>query len=494
MHTSGSGYSLPSMLNTASSGGSGSSPNRNGITPSTSQHGHAPVMSASSSSNTLNYNNNRRRSRAFSIESASTYDKIDLSNPETPLTAQSGSMLSKQQAQQQQQQMQQRYANASTGQIMSQLAKPFKSKSKADDEEALFLPAGAAPYPDRAIHASKNQNTIPPSSSSEAGYGAYTKNGYGYHPENMGAKDGQRMNVTKYHKQIPSGSSFGSMDGYNNNRELTAEDQQEYGYAYTGIATSSPPRTRSQSQSHSPQHIYRNAQPNVSPTREMLVPPLLIKTDSKQTVRSPFDDADDYEGEGGEGTRDPMPHSPTLIPTQLSRKTTDPFSNKKSLRVINPDEFGSEKGLDSPTTPTPHTAGIMQQQQSMQQQQTEAMAVPRLNTTANATNNNQEVGRPFSNWSSIAPSRASTGTMSDAYSTFHFDTAFGSGGGGGNHGNMTGGGRISRADSLDAGRILAPSAANHNHKRSSSAMEFVPQEGEILTPRQVNNVGFFRDP
>jgi len=289
----------------------------------------------------------------------------------------------------------------------------------------------------------------------------------------MGAGPSTRMTATKYHQQVPSGSSFGSSYMLDESNGPTSTDyqngQEGYGDAYSGLASaalaSSTSSNSLEGQQASRDRFYQNTY-NACPTRELSIPSL-VKSDSKNAFRSPFDDDEQENG------LDPMPHSPTMVPTLLQRRTTDPFSNKHSLRVINVDD---DREPGTPTSSTGNTTPIV--------------ATPRIPAQSNQ-NLHQEESRPFSNWSSLAPSRASTGTMSDAYSTFHFDSFGGAGGTGGNT-NGNGGGRISRAGSLDATERLR---IDHNlpFKRSSSSLEFVARDGEILTPRQVSDVGFFRD-
>lgn len=431
MHTSGSGYSLPSMLNGPNSG-SGSGSGSGAVTPAASSHGHGlPVAS-------------RRRSRAFSIESASTYDKVDIHTEAGIQTPRSMG----------------NFGLEPTRQEMSQV----RSTSMVEnDEEAMFLPVGAAPYPYRALHGFGQDLD-----SSNSRYGPYATDRYNP-PGQMSVDPSQRMTATKHHQQLPSGSSFGSHHMLDQARTSPEYPRRQLDFSDAYYGPSSAPLSSSNlsfSQSQSPQrNFYQNAR-NASPTQEMLIPNL-VKSDSTLDFRSPFDDDDAADGS------DPVPHSPTMVPTLLQRRTTDPFSNKHSLRVINPDD---KRELDSPTISNGGTPVV---------------ATPRLRPAVAESNNNnknnnnggQEESRPFSNWSSLAPSRASTSTMSDAYSTFHFDTL------GGGNGNT----RISRADSLDANRRLRLDNNLANLKRSSSAMEFVTREGEILTPRQVNDVGFFRD-
>ncbi|KAK9894677.1 hypothetical protein P389DRAFT_99876 [Cystobasidium minutum MCA 4210] len=419
MHTSGSGYSLPSMLNSA---GSGSGTSSAGMTPSNSMSG---LLAAAGSS--------KRRSRAFSIESASTYDKVDL-NTEGPSTP--------------------NYIGRHAELAMSQV-RPLRdvnnsAQRRIGDEEAQFLPAGAAPYPYRTLHRQASNGT-----------------------SSVSAKN-SRAAPTKYHQQIPSGSSFGSQ--YND--DITAQEHRERVFGSTSTGPSTLPYGSPPPSSSSPQRtFYQNTQ-NASPTQELLIPPSIITSRDDGVARSPFDD-DDEDAYGG---TDPMPHSPTLVPTQLTRRTTDPFSNRHSLRVINPDDKSREP--ESPTTPVASTSN------ASTSVPVETVPRPRAATTTSSTQKQEESGRPFSNWSSIAPSRASTLTMSDAYSTFHFDTPDGL------NGDQQ---RFSRADSLDASRRFMRVDEHTQQqprlelRRASSALEFVTSEGEILTPRQVNDVGFFRD-
>lgn len=417
MHASGgSGYSLPSMLNGSGSRGSGSG----GATPGTSSPVH-PILTAT-----------RRRSRAFSIESASIYNHVD-NNPDTIQTVGSGEL--------------------------SQVA-PMKAFN-GGNQDAVFIPVAAAPFSYRTLDGmGKNP------AQGGSGYEAYS--GTGYNSTGMiGSISSARMTATKHHQQIPSASSFGSnymLDRQVPNSAEYENRQYEYNDAYDGLASAVLAFSTSfqRQQASHPERFYQNAQ-YASPTRELLVPSL-VKSDSRHGVGSPFDDEEELHG-----SLDPMPHSPTMTPTLLQRRTTDPFSDKKALRVVNVDHNRD------PGTPTGSSIG----------EDTPAIATPRPHQSQN------EESRPFSNWSSIAPSRASTSTMSDAYSTFHFDSPA-VGGSGGNYSGFGNGGRTSRADSLDANRRLR---IDHtiNYKRASSSLELVVQEADILTPRQVNDVGFFRE-
>lgn len=434
MHTSGSGYSLPSILN-----GSGSRSTSAGMTPSTSANSRQGMLAAS-----------RRRSRAFSIESASTYDKVDLQTEtnQTPHTVHTA--LPRDHA------------------AMSQFAPLNLMGTKGTDGQLLPAGAGTAPYPYSALR--DNTGSDRSHQIGNNGYGSHTYNGV-YSTTAVAGPSSSRMKSTKYHQQIPSGSSFGSdyMLDHSTQRVQVGQDGREgYEEANTGM----PSAPHAPSPSFHPEYAsgalpnrnsFYQSWSNPSPTQELLIPSL-VKSDSNHAIKSPFDDDDETDG------MDPMPHSPTMVPTLLQRRTTDPFSNKHSLRVINVDH---DREPGTPSTITGNTTPII--------------ATPRPKNSQEQ--NQQEESRPFSNWSSIAPSRASTGTMSDAYSTFHFDS-FGAGSSAGNINN--GEGRISRADSLDAGRRLRVDT-HGNFKRSSSSLEFVTREGEILTPRQVTDVGFFKN-
>lgn len=422
MHASGSGYSLPSMLNGPGSG-SGSA----GMTPSTTANSLQGILAAS-----------RRRSRAFSIESASTYDKVDLQTEanQTP-NAMHASFPHE-------------------GAEMMQVGP--SNLMTMSSAESHFLPVGAAPYPYRALHDHAGKVRI--NEVANTGTGSYAHNGR-YGASSVAGASSLRVKPTKYHQQIPSGSSFGSNYMLDQSAAHAEDGQEGYEAAYTGMSSALNTSSPSGSSRYAPQAQLQSTgfyqdQRNASPTQELLTPSL-VKSNSNYSVGSPFDDDEDN------GAMNPMPHSPTMVPTLLQRRTTDPFSNKHSLRVINVDHDRE------PGTPTETTDEL-----------TDVIATPR--PRGNQQQNSEE-SRPFSNWSSIAPSRASTGTMSDAYSTFHFDS-FG--------GFSNGGGRTSRADSLDAGRRLRLDPPS-NYKRSSSSLEFVTREGEILTPRQVSDVGFFKN-
>ena len=221
----------------------------------------------------------QRRSRAFSIESASTYAPISFEN-EGNISLSSP----------------ERYPNADTSRYShhrQESSTPDTSQLYGDSSEsAAFLPAGAAPYRGEAYR-------VPAVSS-------------GGHS----------------HVSTPSGHSelftFGSTSSGD-------RDDGDGPLSSVTDATSILPRPDGDARMMAKAQTYET-------DKQDLVSAMFLRAASS-LEKDPF-----YSH------KSPLlPNSPTLRPTLLQRRTTDPFVNKHSLRIVNPDVRNTIPDMTSPS-------------------------------------------------------------------------------------------------------------------------------------------------
>ena len=270
----------------------------------------------------------RRRSRAFSIESASTYDHVDLPSSEPPSPGQN-------------QQNQQYYQFAGGRPEMAQrLSSSFQPYRDNENEETLFLPAGAAPYQAYANSGAYASHSRQPSGA-EYVQPALMHSGHGSHSTgHASSPSGQSEHLYDSRSSQSHGHGGGSGSG-------SGAMGNAAGYAaaaYGGMQARSGPS--SASTHHTGMSTHEGAGHNAAAgykdpyNREYYDAPASQQQLAARPHGDPFGE-DDY----------PMPRSPALQPAPLHRRrTTDPFGVKHSLRVINPDDASGHAG------PTPRAS------------------------------------------------------------------------------------------------------------------------------------------